>query len=82
MKAAVESFSCGLHTSLLDLAERKLGLFFGFAVKLIDCPSKHQAIAAFGQESGICEIVVLYVLAGRGDDIFCTGQIAGLSAHR
>ena len=35
MKEAVESFSCVLHTSLLDLAERKLGLFFCFAGKYL-----------------------------------------------
>jgi hypothetical protein len=53
MKAAVESFSCNLHTSLLDLAERKLGLFFCISRILLKCLSNQQFIATFDQKSRI-----------------------------
>ena len=52
-KVAIESFSSDLHTSLLDLAERKLGLFFWVWGILFNCPSNHQFIAPFGQKSSI-----------------------------
>jgi hypothetical protein len=37
---AVIEFLLSSHTSLLDLAERKLGLFFGFSLEIRDLPFK------------------------------------------
>ncbi|WP_284325944.1 hypothetical protein [Cypionkella aquatica] len=42
-----------LHTSLLDLAERKLGLFFHSGWIFVNCPLARQFFLAGAQEGGV-----------------------------
>ena len=46
-----------LHTSLLDSAERKLGLFFVLGGSFVYCLPIKQIFAAFGKKCCVCEII-------------------------
>jgi hypothetical protein len=48
-REAVIEYLSSLHTSLLDLAERKLGLFFGFSLR---CGGKGRLACALAQKPG------------------------------